>query len=206
MKFFAGVVVTLLVGLAIGGFIFGTGRFNVAATAPPDIVDKIAPWVFDKALERRSREITDPVAKDPGAVARGMTHYRENCLPCHGAPGLDAAEFHEGLNPAPPEMDSQDVQHGTDAGLFWVVKNGIRMSGMPAFGVNHKDDEIRDIVAFVRHTPQLTDAERQALKTGEGLAEHHHGSEAGAEPHSHGAESPAASPAPAASASPHHHH
>jgi mono/diheme cytochrome c family protein len=204
MKFFAGVILTVLVLVAIGGFVFATGRFNVAATAPPDITDKIAPWVLEKALERRSREVTDPIAKDPGAVKRGMTHYRENCLPCHGAPGVDPAEYQEGMNPVPPGIDADAVQHDTDAELFWVVKNGIRMTGMPAFGVNHKDEEIRDIVAFVRHVRQLTDAERQALKSGEGLEEHHHGGEAGEE-HHHEAGAPAASPSPAASASPHQH-
>jgi mono/diheme cytochrome c family protein len=204
MKFFAGVVVTVLVVLAIGGFVLGTGRFNVAATAPPDFADKLAPWVLDKSIERGAKSVTDPVSKDPNAVALGLSHYRENCLPCHEVPGVDAAEFHEGMNPSPPDMDAQAVQHQSDAELFWVIKNGIRMTGMPAFGVNHKDEEIRHIVAFVRHVPQLTDAERQALKTGAG-EEHHHDAEAGEEAHSHGAASPAASPAPAASASPHHH-
>jgi mono/diheme cytochrome c family protein len=198
MKFLAGVVLTLLIGLAVCGFVLGTGRFNVAATAPPDFTDKLAPWVLDKSIERRARDITDAVARDPGAVGRGMSHYRENCLPCHGAPGVDAAEFPEGMNPTPPDIDSPTLQHATDAELFWVIKNGIRMTGMPAFGVNHKDEEIRDIVAFVRHATQITDAERQALKTGAGLEEHHHG-EAG-EDHLHGAETPAASPSPAASA------
>ena len=205
MKFFAGVVVTVLVVLAIGGFVFATGRFNVAATAPPDVADKVAPWVLDKSIKRGAKSVTDPVSKDPNAVALGLSHYRENCLPCHGAPGVDPAEFHEGMNPAPPDIESEDVQHGSDAELFWVIKSGIRMTGMPAFGVNHNDEEIRHIVAFVRHTPQLTDAERQALKTGAG-EEHHHDAGAGEEAHSHGTESPAASPAPAASASPHHHH
>ena len=204
MKFFAGVVVTVLVVLAIGGFIFATGRFNVAANAPPDLTDKVAPWVLDKALERRAREVTDPIAKDPGAVARGMSDYREDCLPCHGAPGVDAAEFQEGMNPTPPGIDADVVRNLSDAKLFWVIKNGIRMTGMPAFGVNTKDDEIRDIVAFVRHTPHLTDAERQALKSGEGVEGHHHEGEAGEE-HHHDAAASGASPSPAASASPHHH-
>jgi len=204
MKFFSGVFATLLVIVAVGGFIFATGRWNVAATAPPDMIDKVAPWALDKALERRSKDITDPIAKDAGAVARGMTHYRENCLPCHGAPGIEPAEFHEGLNPSPPDIDAPALQHDTDAELFWVIKNGIRMTGMPAFGGNHKDEEIRDIVAFVRHAPQITDAERQKLKSGEGLEEHHHGDEAGEE-HHHDEPAAAGSPSPAASASPHHH-
>jgi mono/diheme cytochrome c family protein len=204
MKFFAGVVVTVLVVLAIGGFIFATGRFNVAANAPPDLTEKLAPWVLDKALERRAREVTDPIAKDPGAVARGLSDYREDCLICHGAPGVDAAEFQEGMNPTPPGIDAAVVQNLSDAKLFWVIKNGIRMSGMPAFGLNAKDDEIRDIVAFVRHVPQLTDAERHALKSGAGPDKgDHEGGEAGAEPHSQRGATPAASPTPAASASPH---
>ena len=203
MKFFAGVIVTVLVVLAIGGFIFATGRFNVAANAPADFTEKLAPWVLDKALERRAREVTDPIAKDPGAVARGLSEYREDCLPCHGAPGVDAAEFQEGMNPTPPGIDADVVRNLSDAKLFWVIKNGIRMTGMPAFGVNTKDDEIRDIVAFVRHVPQLTDAERNALKTGAGLEKDERG-EAGAQPHSQSSVSPAASPAPVPSASPQH--
>lgn len=164
MKFFAGAVTMLLVIVAVAGFILATGRFNVAATAPPDFMDKLAPWALEKAIDRRAREIGDPIARDPGAVARGLSEYREDCLPCHGAPGVDAAEFQEGMNPSAPGIDAAVVQNLSDAELFWVIKNGIRMTGMPAFGVNEKDDEIRDIVAFVRHVPQLTDAERQALK------------------------------------------
>ena len=153
--------------------------------------------MLEKSIERGVKDVGEAVARDPGAVARGMSHYRENCLPCHGAPGVDAAEFHEGMNPSPPGIDAEVVQHGSDAELFWVIKNGIRMTGMPAFGVNHKDDELRDIVAFVRHVPQLTDAEREALRAGSEGEDHHH--EAGASP------APAAA-APAASPAPHHHH
>jgi mono/diheme cytochrome c family protein len=188
MKFIAGAVTMLLVIAAVGGFILATGRFNVAATAPPDFTDKLAPWVLEKSIERRVGEVGDPVSRDPGAAARGLLHYRENCLPCHGAPGVDAAEFQEGMNPSPPGIDADVVQHESDAELFWVIKNGIRMTGMPAFGVNHKDDEIRDIVAFVRHVPQLTDAEREALKAPAVGEEHHHDAAPPA--------SPAASPAP----------
>jgi len=175
MKFLAGVVATVVVGLAIGAFILGTGRFNVAATAAPDIADKVAPWVLDKSVKRGARDVANPIATDPGGVARGLIHYRENCLPCHGAPGVDPAEFQEGMNPSPPVIDASVLQDASDAELFWVVKNGIRMTGMPGFGVNHSDDEIRDIVAFVRHVPKITDEERQALTAPPvGEAHHHH--------------------------------
>jgi mono/diheme cytochrome c family protein len=174
MKFFAGVFLTIVVVLAAAAFVFGTGRFNVAATAPPDLIDKIAPRLLDKAVARGAREVTNPIATDPGALARGLPHYRENCLPCHGAPGIDPAEFQEGMNPSPPGIDAPALQHSTDAELFWIVKNGIRMTGMPAFGVNHSDEEIRDIVAFVRHATKLTDAERAALAAPPTGEDHHH--------------------------------
>jgi len=204
MKFFGGIVFTVVVAVAIGAFILGTGRFNVAATAPPDLIDKIAPRALDKAMERGARDISNPIAKDPEAVKRGLSHYRENCLPCHGAPGVDPAEFHEGMNPAPPGIDAPALQNASDAELFWVVKNGIRMTGMPAFSVNHGDDEIRDIVAFVRHAPRITDEERKALASASEGEEHHH--EAGTAAPPAAAPAGSASPSPAASASPHHHH
>jgi mono/diheme cytochrome c family protein len=193
MKFLAGVVTTVVVGLATGAFVLGTGRFNVAATAAPDITDKVAPWVLEKSVKRAARDIANPIATDAGAVARGLLHYRENCLPCHGAPGVDPVEFQEGMNPTPPGIDAAILQDASDAELFWVVKNGIRMTGMPAFGVNRSDGEIRDIVAFVRHAPKVTDEERQALTAPSVGEEHHHEAR------------PPASPAPAASASPPRH-
>lgn len=198
MKFISGVVFTLLVGLAVGAFVFETGRFNVAATAAPDFIDKMAPRMLDKAVERRAREVTNAIATDPAAVGRGLLHYRENCLPCHGAPGIEPKEFHEGMNPSPPDIDAPALQNASDAEVFWIVKNGIRMTGMPAFGVNHSDDEIRDIVAFVRHAPKITDEERRSLSAAGGGQDHHHEeAAAGASPSASG------SPSPAPSASPH---
>lgn len=190
MKFLAGAITAVLIGLAVAAFIFGTGRFNVAATATPDVIDRLAPRVLEKAVERGARDVANPIARDPGAVARGLLHYRENCLPCHGAPGIDPAEFQEGMNPTPPGIDAAVLQQSSDAELFWVVKNGIRMTGMPAFGVNHSEEEIRDIVAFVRHAPKLTEEERRALTAPAVGEEHHHEA------------APSASPAPTASAAP----
>jgi mono/diheme cytochrome c family protein len=112
----------------------------------------------------------------------------ENCLRGHGAPGVKRAEFAEGMNPTPPDIDGA-LQTYTDAQLFWVIKNGIRATGMPAFGVNHKDDEIAAIAAFVRHTPKLSPEERKELAGAAPHDDHHH--ESGAPP---------------AEAEPHHNH
>lgn len=183
MRFLAGLITGILLFLAAGAFIVYGGRVSIAATTPPDLVDKLAPIARDKAIARQAPSLSVPT--DPAAAQRGMEHYGENCLPCHGAPGVKPMEMAEGMNPAPPELDAAHTQAFSDGELFWIVKNGIRASGMPAFGVNHKDPELQDIVSFVRHLPRITPAEKEQL--GEALPhEHHHGeAEAGGAPSPH---------------------
>ena len=87
------------------------------------------------------------------------------CVTCHGAPGVDASEAGEGLNPPAPDLTTGKVQKRTDGELFWLVQGGIRMTGMPAFGPTHKDEEIWKIVAFLRRLPALSPEETRELKT-----------------------------------------
>src|SRR5206468_7122711 len=137
-------------------------------------------------------------SKDQGAVAGGLDHYRENCVVCHGAPGVEMGEAGKGLNPPPPFLDSPAVQGRTDGQMFWIVKNGIRMTGMPAWGPTHKDEEIWQMVAFMRHLPQLTGAEKAKLQPAEEAEQHHKEAEehAGAAPAGSPSASPAAAPTP----------
>jgi mono/diheme cytochrome c family protein len=91
------------------------------------------------------------------------------------------------MNPRPPDIDGS-LQTYNDAQLFWVIKNGLRATGMPAFGVNHKDEEIAAIAAFVRRTPHLTPEERKELAAAAPHEDHHHEGEAQpgeAAPHHH---------------------
>jgi mono/diheme cytochrome c family protein len=192
MRFLAGLVVGLLLLAALGAFLVYGGRMSVAATTPPDMLDKFAPIARDRAIKRSATDLTLPA--DPARAARGQEHYGENCLPCHGAPGVKPMEMAQGMNPAPPDLDSAGTQAFSDGELFWIVKNGIRASGMPGFGVNHQDPEIQDIVGFVRHLPKLTDAEKKELA--EALPhEHHHEAEEGQAKDEHDQAEP-----------PHHHH
>ena len=180
-RLLAGAILGLVIA-ALGAFVFlWFGGFEVAASAPADMVDSMAPWVFSRSLAKRARSVDAHVPTDAEAVGRGLAHYKENCLPCHGAPGVKEAEFSEGMNPMVPGMDSPVVQGASDGQLFWIVKNGIRMSGMPAFGRNHTDAEIGDILAFVRHIPKLEASERERLRAG--TEEHHHDEPSGEPAH-----------------------
>jgi mono/diheme cytochrome c family protein len=186
-RFLLAVLAVLLVLTGIGAFFVHTGRLPVAATTPPDVVDRVAMTAKFTAVQRSGSKLQVKLPSDAASVARGREHYVENCLPCHGAPGVKAAEFAEGMNPRPPDIDGP-LQTYDDAQLFWVIKNGLRATGMPAFGVNHKDEEIAAIAAFVRRTPHLTPEERKELAAAAPHEEHHHESEAqagAAEPHHH---------------------
>ena len=131
---------------------------------------------------------------------------------CHGAPGVDASEAGEGLNPPAPDLTLARIQKRTDGELFWILQNGIRMTGMPAFGPTHKDDELWKMVAFLRHLPQLTPEEEKALQTEEGSDHHaaegsdHHAEEGSTDPAKGAAEPPKPTPHHHAKGTPAHHH
>jgi mono/diheme cytochrome c family protein len=192
MKFLLAILVVLLVVGGAAAFVVKTGRLPIAATTPPDFVDRVAVTAKFKAVVRGAAGLQVTVPADAASVSRGREHYVENCLPCHGAPGVKPAEFAEGMNPKPPDIDGS-LQNYNDAQLFWVIKNGLRATGMPGFGVNHKDEEIVAIAAFVRHTPRLTPEERKDLAAAASHEDHHHEGEGEHAPEEHGAE-------------PHHHH
>jgi mono/diheme cytochrome c family protein len=186
VKALLAVLAAVVLAGAFGAFFVHTGRLPVAATTPADLVDRIAMTAKFEAVRRGGNGLQVTLPTDAVALARGREHYVENCLPCHGAPGVKPAEFAQGMNPAPPAIDGA-LQGYTDSQLFWVIKNGLRATGMPAFGVNHKDEEIAAIAAFVRRTPRLTPEERKELTAAAPREDHHHEGEAPAEaePHHH---------------------
>jgi len=93
---------------------------------------------------------------DTVMIVSGFKHYNEMCSICHGAPGLKTNEMVEGLYPKPPELykhaDEDDAQE-----FFWIIKNGIKMTSMPAFKPTHNDEELWAITAFITHKlPKMT--------------------------------------------------
>jgi mono/diheme cytochrome c family protein len=100
-------------------------------------------------------------------VQAGARQFMERgCVNCHGAPGVEWAKFSEGMHPDPPDL-KEDVANDPPERIFWVVKNGINMTGMPSFGsIGVGDDDIWKIVAFVKQLPHVTDADYKAWTAG----------------------------------------
>ncbi len=153
----------IVVAVAAAVFFFG-GFFNVAATDPdPAIVDWALKRVRMASVERHAGPPGTIVIDDPAVVQAGAKAYAtRGCVFCHGAPGADYMKFAEGLRPDPPDL--ADIGKAREpAQLFWVIKNGIKMTGMPSFGIAGLDDkEIWSIVAFVKKLPNVSEADFKA--------------------------------------------
>lgn len=156
MKFLAGFVVAIAL-LVLGGLAFiYSGVFNVAASPPHTTVGR---WVLNttkqQSIEARADVVTAPEKFTDEQVHEGFRAYNEMCVICHGAPGKEASEIGKGLEPRPPDL-AEAAKRWEPRELFWIVKNGIKMTGMPAFGNTHDDQEIWSVVAFVQQLPNVT--------------------------------------------------
>src|SRR5206468_4091018 len=137
------------------------------------------------------KSIEVPVLDDPQLVTRGARHYADMCTDCHLAPGVKHSEMRDGLYPQPPNFTEH--VHAKPAEMFWVIKHGIKMSAMPAWGKTHDDQTIWGMVAFLQKLPELTPDQYQILVNTTDQSKHpphrhhHNGGEHGAEDtgHSH---------------------
>lgn len=128
--------------------------------------------VKHNSVERRAAGIDVPDLDDETLVRTGISDYDAMCVECHGAPGREPGAVGEGLNPPPPDL-SHAAGHMNAAELFWVTRNGIRMTGMPAWGETHDDDSLWPVVAFLIRLPDLDAAGYEALLASASGSGHH---------------------------------
>lgn len=158
----------LAVGLATGGVALGlavlfSGVYDVSATG-----QHIRPvnWTLDtgmrQAVRMRAKGIRPPPLDDPLLANRGQALYRESCAKCHGAPGVSPDPFALGLTPQPNNL-AQTALEWTPSELFWVTRNGLKMTAMPAWEFRYPEADLWAIVAFVRLMPKLTAAQYAQL-------------------------------------------
>ncbi len=147
------VAVLLIFGGGVFLFIF-TGAFNVAADEPHwGVTRKVLEVVRDRSIEVRSRNIEVPNLQDDQLVLKGAGQYAAMCAGCHLAPGMSESEIRPGLYPKPPKL-AEHPFHPRET--FWVIKHGLKMTGMPAWGLGHDDATIWSIVAFVGKLPEMS--------------------------------------------------
>ena len=156
----AGMLVLALVCAA--AFVW-SGLYNVAATeqhtAP---IYALLDLTTRQSIARRARALTPPTVSDEAALERGLPLYRLHCIQCHGAPGVAPEPFALGLTPAPANL-ALKARRSDAAELFWTIKYGLKMTGMPAWEFRLNDADIWSLVAFLSRLPGLAPAQYREL-------------------------------------------
>jgi mono/diheme cytochrome c family protein len=156
------VIVVLLLG-ALGAALFvASGFYNIGADdhhtkATLTLITQLR----DRSIEARLASIQPQLAATPAMIQSGAQHYAALCVGCHLAPGVTKSDLRTGLYPHPPNLAQEDIQESRRT--FWIIKHGIKMSAMPAWGKTLDDAAVWDVVAFVRQLPSMTPEDYQQL-------------------------------------------
>jgi mono/diheme cytochrome c family protein len=155
----------LLLAAAAGGAAFVlSGVYDVSATEQHT---QPVYWLLNetmrRSVKRRSADIAVPPLDDPAILARGVEIYREHCVQCHGAPGVAPEPFALGMTPLPANLALTAREWKDPADLYWTVKYGIKMSGMPAWSFRLSEDDLWAVVAFVNRLPAIGPSDYRLL-------------------------------------------
>ena len=153
MKTITTVNVVVIVLAALAAVAVYSGAYNIAADEPHwGVTERVLALVRDRSIEARARELALPDLRDEKRIGIGAGQYAEMCQTCHLAPGIQDTELRQGLYPKPPDLARQryDPRHA-----FWVIKHGIKATGMPAWGPTHGDETLWSVVAFLQKLPEL---------------------------------------------------
>jgi mono/diheme cytochrome c family protein len=159
----------LLIVLAVAGFgwWYVRERGFSARAEPAAFEEFVARRLRHLSVPAKDREMRNPLPADDAVLADGRAHFADHCAICHGNDGRGETEIGTGLYPKAPNMREDDTQKLTDGELFYIIKNGVRFTGMPAWGdpQSTADDESNwKLVHFIRHLPKLTSAEIRQME------------------------------------------
>ena len=162
----------LLVAVGAGAFIW-SGAYNFAADDPHwPLTERLIETARDRSIEAKLSGITVPDLKDESLIRTGAGNYDAMCADCHLEPGEDDSELSAGLYPAPPNLGRAPVEDPAEA--FWIIKHGLKMTGMPAWGKHMDDKSIWGTVAFLQQLPGMNEVRYgELVQSSEG---HTHGS------------------------------
>jgi len=156
-------MLTAICLIGVYGFV-QSGIFNVAATIKDGpVITWLLTTTMKKSVERRAQNIEVPDINNDEMILAGLSDYVSMCAQCHGEPEKPPGFLTQGLNPPPPNLKHL-TEAGTAAEMFWIISNGIRMTGMPAFGKTHKPEEIWPVVSFIQSAKGITSSDYNRMK------------------------------------------
>jgi mono/diheme cytochrome c family protein len=158
------VFVVLLI--AVAAVAFWLARANgFSARTPPTAVERVVMqglhWL---SVPRAARAAANPVAFSPEVWAQSQAHFADHCASCHANDGGGNTDLGRGLFPRAPDMRLAPTQDKTDGEIYWIIENGIRLTGMPAWGAGGGNDtDTWKLVHFIRHLKELTPEHLKAM-------------------------------------------
>ncbi len=157
------ITVVLVTGvLLVVGYVSLNSLFF--APGPPGRVETaLASRARTLAIPSEARQARNPFAGQKDAWRAVLDHYAEHCEACHGYDGHGGGEIGRNLDPRTPDMARASTQQLTDGELFYIIENGVRWTGMPAWKRDHTPEETWRLVSFVRHIPALTTEEMREI-------------------------------------------
>ncbi len=138
-----------------------------SARAQPTAIEAfVARRLRHLAVPRSARQAKNPIPATPEVLAEARAHFADHCALCHGNDGSGQTEIGKNLYPKAPDMRQADTQALSDGELFYIIHNGIRLTGMPAWGDNspEEDQDSWKLVHFIRHLPKIGAEELEEMK------------------------------------------
>ncbi len=174
-------VIVSLALLFIGVIALGSGAYNMAATEKHWLItEKIIEWVRESSIKSRAKDLQAPSLDDKDLLLAGAEHYAAMCTECHSAPGHELTELSQGLYPQAPIFYKHEPTTDTEEKVehiktyFWVIKNGLKMTAMPAWGLSHDDKTIWAMAIFVDKLKGMTIEQYDKLTDSGNDHGHHH--------------------------------
>ncbi|MBI2683291.1 MAG: c-type cytochrome, partial [Acidobacteriales bacterium] len=165
----------VVVVLVVVVLVIGLGAFAFLKIAANGFSAKAEPTALEKFAARSARRLAAPSSlksrQNPApateeALSEARAHWADHCASCHANNGSGDTEMGRNMYPRAPDMRKSDTQDLSDGELFFIIENGIRLTGMPAWGAGtaKSEEDSWKLVRFIRHLPQLSDDEEQEMK------------------------------------------
>lgn len=158
----------VLLGLfAAGGWVYmKTAMHGFSARAEPSKMEAMmAEYARATAMPSSAKNMKNPIVLTPAVQHEALAHFADHCSVCHANNGSGQSMFGTGMYPKPPNLAAAETQGMSDGEIFYYIENGIRMSGMPAFGGQDTAEATWKLVHFIRHLPKLTPAEEAEMES-----------------------------------------
>lgn len=189
--FIKSLLIAAVLGLLGGGLFIYSGVYPIGADVPHN---KVTYWLLETVRERSIAQAASDIKipdnlNNPSRLLAGGADYNDMCAGCHLKPGKKESDLTIGLYPSPPDLTaitdiyeqqklnkayvSENMTEEAIQRQFWIIKHGIKASGMPAWGPTHSDERIWNMVAFLQRLPTLSEDQYQILTSRGNATEMH---------------------------------